>query len=126
VKSRRETSVHTKRTAVMNNASDSCEYTYTSTGRLSSVSTSKSKYELAYDESGLVNKHVKVAIEESKIEQGVKIGFWIGVAVAGVLIAATLAEDVVTAGAGIADDAASVGVASGAFRTAVSFGIAFV
>jgi hypothetical protein len=32
------------------------------------------------------------------------------------MIAATLVEDVVTAGADVADDAASIGVASGAFE----------
>lgn len=72
------------------------------------------------------NKYVKAEIMESDLINKLKIGLWVGVAIAGVVIAATLIEDVVTAGAGVADDAASVGIAAGGFRSAVAFGLAFI
>ena len=63
---------------------------------------------------------------ESNLINKLLIGFWVGVAIAGAVIAAMVIEDVLTAGAGVADDAASIGVASAGFRGAVAFGLLFV
>lgn len=98
----------------------------------------KIEMEVKYESNGIVrytfyknkwkwfNKYVKAEVMESNLINKIKIGFWVGVAIAGVVIAATLIEDVVTAGAGVANDAASVGIAAGGFRGAVAFGLAFI
>ena len=48
---------------------------------------------------------------------------WAGIAVAGAIIVATFVEDVVTYGAGVADDAYSVGVAASSYAGIVSSGV---
>ena len=55
-----------------------------------------------------------------------KIGFWVGVAVAGTIIVATLVEDVITAGAGVVDDVASIGVAANSFKNVTYYGFKLV
>lgn len=84
------------------------------------------KYSFWKDKWQWFNKWVKVEIMESNLINKLLIGFWVGVAIAGAVIAATVIEDVLTAGAGVADDAASIGVASAGFRGAVAFGLLFV
>lgn len=84
------------------------------------------KYSFYKDKWQWFNKWAKVEILEQDLINKLKIGFWVGVAIAGTIIVATVIEDVLTAGVGIADDAASIGVASGAFRGAVAFGLLFL
>lgn len=84
------------------------------------------KYIFYKDKKQWFNKTVMVQITEANLLSKIKIGYWVGVAVAGTIIAATIVEDVLTAGAGVADDAASVSIAAGGFRASVAFGLLFV
>ena len=61
------------------------------------------------------NIQVKKVIEEEKLKNSLMIVTWAGIAVAGAIIVATFVEDVVTYGAGVADDAYSVGVAASSY-----------
>lgn len=69
------------------------------------------------------NIQVKKAIEEEKLKNALMIVTWAGIAVAGAIIVATIVEDFVTYGAGVADDAYSVGVAASSYAGIVSSGV---
>ena len=53
------------------------------------------------------------------------IAAWVGIAVAGAIIVATIVEDFVTYGAGVADDAYSVGIAASSYSSTVSSVVRF-
>ena len=71
------------------------------------------------------NVKVKKEIKEEKLKNALVVATWVGIAVAGAIIVATIVEDVVTYGAGVADDAYSVGVAASSYSTAVSSVVRF-
>lgn len=72
------------------------------------------------------NKQVNEEVTEAKVKKTITIGFWAGVVVAGVIITATLVEDIVTCGAGIADDIPNFVAASSLFKGVLSFGMLFL
>lgn len=65
-------------------------------------------------------------VKEEQVQKKLQIAIWVGIAVAATIIFATLAEDALTAGAGIANDAISLQVAGSSFRAATSFALAFI
>ena len=69
------------------------------------------------------NVQVKRAIEEERLKKALMIATWAGIAVAGAIIVATIVEDFVTYGAGVADDAYSIGVAASSYSGIVSTGV---
>lgn len=66
------------------------------------------------------NVQVKREITEEKMKKAVSIATWAGIAVAGLIIVATIVEDVVTYGAGVADDAQSISIAASTYSGIVS------
>lgn len=84
------------------------------------------KYTFYKEKRQLFNKVVLVEVNEERIKKKLMVAYWVGVAMAGAIIVATLVEDVVTGGAGVADDVASIQVAAGAFRLATAFAMALV
>ena len=83
------------------------------------------RYAFYKDQWRWFNKYVKVEVTAANLRSKILIGFWVGVAIATAILVFTIVEDCVTYGAGVADDAASVGVAAGGFRGAVALGLAF-
>ena len=71
------------------------------------------------------NVKVKREIEEEKLKNALVIATWVGIAVAGAIIVATIVEDFVTYGAGVADDAYSVGIAASSYSSTVSSVVRF-
>lgn len=69
------------------------------------------------------NVQVKRAIEEERLKKALMIATWAGIAVAGAIIVAIIVEDFVTYGAGVADDAYSIGVAASSYSGIVSTGV---
>lgn len=69
------------------------------------------------------NVQVKRAIEEDKLKKALMISTWAGIAVAGSIIVATIVEDFVTYGVGVADDAYSIGIAASSYSSIVSSGV---
>lgn len=59
-------------------------------------------------------------VSEEKLKKHIEIAFWVGVAVAGTILIATLVEDIVTAGAGVANDVASLKASAYSFRTVLA------
>ena len=66
------------------------------------------------------NVQIKNEIKEEDLEHAIKVATWAGIAIAGTIILATIAEDVITYGAGVADDAPSVAAAASAYSGVVS------
>ena len=79
------------------------------------------RYAFTKDKKKWFNRDVKEYISENDLQKGILFAYWIGVACAGAIIIATLAEDVLTGGAGVADDAASISVAGNVFRGCLQF-----
>ncbi len=58
----------------------------------------------------------------AEVKKGLEIGIWVGLVVAGTIIVATIAEDVLTAGAGVCDDGPSLLAAAKSFIGSMKFG----
>lgn len=84
------------------------------------------KYSFYKEKRQWFNKSVLVEVKEEQVQKKLQIALWIGIAVAATIIFATLAEDALTAGAGVADDAASLHIAGSSFRAVTSFAMALV
>ena len=66
---------------------------------------------------------VAYEIEEYELVDALKRQLYIALAISGAIVIATLVEDIITAGAGVADDIASLGIASYTFRKIISLGL---
>ena len=83
------------------------------------------EYEFFKEQKSWRNKEVKKAIEEERVEKAIRIARWIATGVAVAIMVATIAEDVLTGGAGISNDRASIQAASTAYRGAMSLRLRF-
>lgn len=54
------------------------------------------------------------------MKRALNIATWAGIAVSGAIIVGTIVEDVITYGAGVADDVASISVAASSYNAIVS------
>lgn len=104
----------------------STEYTQLLSNYNERVGTGVIYYQFFKNKKKRKNKRIKKEVEEWRLKKCVSIGYWAGMAVAGVVILATLAEDVVTSGAGIANDIQSLNVTAKIFKRALSFGMLFI
>lgn len=68
------------------------------------------------------NVEVVAVVKEEDIQKKLRRKYWIGKAVVAAIILATLAEDVLTSGAGVADDAASLATALFCYKAIMAFG----